>query len=931
MKGEKQMSARLKVICAMSAIVTLLSASYLSVSIVLTQNSLYKTTEEDMMVVADIADEYITSKIELLKSDAVVVSRELNGLSEEELSATMNEEVEKNKNFLAFSALDKYGVVASSGHDSAFADILGSEFAGRAFQGDSVISGTVTVSDGDTVFFVCVPMEGERILAATVDGMFFSDILSKFKLWKTGYIFMVDGEGTCIASIRENWVRERINFFEKAQTDYNFKGIAAMMERMREGESFTGEYTVDGVSKLCAATPVRGSLLGWTLGVVAPISESPLSQVRNALFTTTLLLLIFCIGVAIVSSRWIARPIAAMSEQNTKLAELKKDAELASEAKSNFLANTSHEMRTPLNAIIGLSELTLWKEDLDPNVHENMSKIRNSGATLLGIIDDLLDISKIESGKFELVETEYDLPSVINDTVNLNIMRIGDKPIEFNIAIDEKIPAKLIGDELRVKQVWGNLLSNAFKYTKKGKVNWSLTYYREDDAIWLVSTVSDTGIGIRAKDVEKLFSDYNQVDVKSNRSIEGTGLGLSIVKRLSEMMGGDVQVNSIYGMGSTFIARLKQKYTDETPIGSEVADNLCNLRYTDNKSSAGTDLKRISLPHARVLIVDDMITNLDIAAAMMKPYGMAINCVTSGQKAIDLIRSGEHYDAIFMDHMMPEMDGIEAVRIIREELGTDYAKTVPIIALTANAIVGTAQKFLDNGFQAFLSKPVDVIKLDAAIKQWVRPQMSPFFSAASDRCGLDSAAAWQRFNGDQETYAGVLRSFAEYTDFPLRDLEEAIVKENLSSYAVAVHGIKSSSRGISAEQIGDLAEALEMAAKVGDLDYVLENHKAFIERVEALISDIKGLLAEQGDQKEKPDAGTSPNIEVLGELARACRNFRMDAVDGLIAELEKYDYETGNDLVVWLRHKVEVGDFGEIEEHIIEYLGEAKGNGNEAV
>jgi len=305
------------------------------------------------------------------------------------------------------------------------------------------------------------------------------------------------------------------------------------------------------------------------------------------------------------------------------------------------------------------------------------------------------------------------MPSFINDTVMLNVIRVGEKPIEFKLNIDESLPSRLHGDDLRVKQVCNNLLSNAFKYTKEGIVEWEVRFERDEDGKngWLTCGVTDTGIGIKPENLGKLFSEYNQVDNTSNRAIEGTGLGLSLAKRLTEMMGGNITVESQYGRGSTFTARFRQETVSDVSLGMDVANNLRSFRYLESKRTRNAKLVYVRMPYARVLIVDDVPTNLDVTRGMMKPYGMQIDCAGSGQQAIDMIRAEEvRYHAIFMDHMMPEMDGIEATRIIREEIGTEYSQNVPITALTANAIVGNEEMFLSKGFQALISKPIMTIQ-----------------------------------------------------------------------------------------------------------------------------------------------------------------------------------------------------------------------------
>jgi CheY-like chemotaxis protein len=432
---------------------------------------------------------------------------------------------------------------------------------------------------------------------------------------------------------------------------------------------------------------------------------------------------------------------------------------------------------------------------------------------------------------------------------------------------------------LRLRQILNNLLSNAFKYTKEGSVELSVKCEIEGDGLTLMFSVMDTGIGIREEDVGKLFAVYNQVDTRSNRHIEGTGLGLSICKSLTEMMGGIISVQSEYGKGSIFSVKVPQKIVTAVCIGEEVALNLEKFRYNTVKRDRRRS-SRLQLPYARVLVVDDVSTNLDVAKGMMLPYSMEIDCVDSGPEAITLIREHKmHYDAIFMDHMMPDMNGIEAVRIIRSEIGTDYAKTVPIIALTANAIVGNDEMFLKNGFQAFLSKPIDSSKLDMLLNIWVRSREKETAWAAlhpvsadkpdehitktadnshdrdSDKVsvfarqidGLDFNAGLVRFSNNQQTYLRILKAFVlgmpSYLDKvrTVADDQETLEK-NLNDYIITVHGIKGSSYGIAANQAGKKAEELEMAAKRGSLDWVIAHNWELCNIMDRLLADLKQIL-----------------------------------------------------------------------------------------
>jgi signal transduction histidine kinase/DNA-binding response OmpR family regulator len=621
----------------------------------------------------------------------------------------------------------------------------------------------------------------------------------------------------------------------------------------------------------------------------------------------------------------------------TPVMRAKFEAEAASRSKTAFLATMSHEIRTPLNAIIGLSEIEIQKK-LPSDTLLDLRKIYTSGTSLLAIINDILDISKIEAGNLELIPVDYDMPSIINDTVQVNIMRIGSKNLSLKLKIDPSIPVMFFGDELRVKQILNNLLSNAIKYTNEGSVLLTVSWEKKEGTAWITFIVKDTGRGIKAEDISKLFSEYQQFDTKANRHIEGTGLGLSITKRLLALMKGTISLETEYGKGSAFTVKIPQRIVDETPIGEAVVRDLETFHYKDIQNIDGLRLVRNNMPYGKVLVIDDVETNLDVAKGLLMPYGLSIDTASSGPEAIAKIRSISEggsvpcYDLVLMDHMMPGMDGIEAVRIIRHEISGEYGKTVPIVALTANALTGNEEMFLARGFNAFIAKPIDIMQLDAVLNTWVRDRKSvdvlkqaemvmPVVENADQNIldglqieGIDLARGKKKYNNDA-AYLDILRSWHKHTPALLEKMRNPLF-ESLPEYAITVHGIKGASLGICADEISDTAEELERFAKSGNIGQVQADNSMFISMAESLLSNIGELLEKVDEGKKKKPRKNAPDPILFEKLLDSVKSYKSTLMEEIMCSIESYDYDSDMELVTWLRQQMDDLEYDAIRQKL---------------
>ena len=587
--------------------------------------------------------------------------------------------------------------------------------------------------------------------------------------------------------------------------------------------------------------------------------------------------------------------VTKIIEQNHLMKRLVLQTEDANRAKTNFVSNMSHEIRTPMNSIVGITEILLRSRH-SPKEQEYLLNIQSSGRVLLTIINDVLDCSKMEAGKMQLFDEPYDTCSLFHDLRISMENRIGHSGLELIYDIDQDIPCKLKGDMGRIRQVIINLVNNAIKYTEKGSVRFSVHVRQKNtDKVMLYYEVADTGIGIRKEDQKILFDAFQRVEMDRNRYVEGTGLGLTISQNLVNMMGGVIEVESEYGKGSRFFFTIEQTIIDPTPVSA--------VNYNGKKDNV-TEKEAECLfiaPEAHILLVDDNELNLVVAKELLKPLRMQIDTAENGLQAVKMVR-GSQYDLVLMDHMMPVMDGIEAAKAIRA-LPEDKYQNLPIIALTANAMVDARKEFLNAGMNGFVAKPIDFTRICNQLKLWLpkdlvrdvpkeeakklltddlsdreiqpeNPQTEFSFGEGVKHCG--SKAALMK----------TIRIFYRTIDSKANKIEQCLKEGLISDYVIEVHALKSSALLIGAVPLSEAAKELESYGKQGKTEVLEEKTPEVL----AMYRDFKNILKPYADKEEaaKQEASDGEWIQALQQIHQCIEQFDLDGVDRIMEKLEEY-------------------------------------------
>lgn len=585
-------------------------------------------------------------------------------------------------------------------------------------------------------------------------------------------------------------------------------------------------------------------------------------------------------------------------------------AEKAEGARDIFLANMSHELRTPINTMLGLNELIL-RECQDESIKEYAKDIKEAGNTLLALVSDILDFSKIQAGKLELENGVYDVSSLLNDLISSISIQQRKKKLDLELAIAEDVPHKLVGDVIRIRQIISNLLSNAVKYTEKGKIALALSWENvSKDEICLKISVADTGIGIKEQDMPKLFGAFERMNTVKRRKEERTGLGLAITNRLVQMMGSKLDVKSTYGKGSTFSFSIIQKVADREPLGD------FEKQYHDSIRSQKDYHEKFIAPLGRILIVDDNAMNLAVAQGLLKQTRLQVDVASSGEECLEMLEQ-KNYHLICLDHMMPVMDGVQTLHAIRARKDNPSAD-IPVIALTANALPGAREYYLKEGFQDYLTKPIETDKFEEMLIRYLPENVvylsedameseDLFHGNTSVALGLKETRLYNiGFNirhglkymgGNQELYEKVLHDFHSILEEKEKALDEFLNKGDMHGYAIIVHSLKGNARNVGADDLADEAFELEKMSKAGQLEDVTVRTPILFTMMKNMKRDLKIYLDEEAKEKEEPGKEEKEVCSITeGEWKDALRSLadRLDDFDGDSAKakleiLKKYD------------------------------------------
>lgn len=738
-----------------------------------------------------------------------------------------------------FAQLEKqeqvfFGLLESDGNAVYGEKLDFSAFSGisESFRGNT----TVCYHEEQGLLFTAPVYSGgnvKYVLYKLYDESLLSDVLGVAYYNGEGDTMIVASDGTVIVPFTQEE-----NSFDAAETIALHSNIEEKLNAATSAAAYSKDK--NGRNYVFVSQLKFASL--YLVGIVpqSVVTEGMTNIILLVLLVFGLLLLLIAIGIV------YSLGAEERAREREQLREAKAAAEDANRAKSEFLANMSHEIRTPINAVMGMNEMVL-RECKDENIREYAQNIDSASKNLLSLINDILDFSKIESGKMEIVEAPYHFSSLLNTVVNMIEIKARQKELAFHIEVDETMPDELLGDEVRIRQVMVNILNNAVKYTREGSVSLKIAGEKTaEQKLLLRIVVSDTGIGIREEDRDKLFQNFQRLDIQKNRSVEGTGLGLALTNRLIAQMNGTITVDSVYGAGSTFTVCLPQGIEGNDCVGDFKAKYKI---YMKNKQEYH---ESFVAPDAQILVVDDNDMNLLVVKSLLKQTQVQVTTCLSGKECLKRICQ-THYDVILLDHMMPEMDGIETLHQAKAEQES-LCKDTPYIALTANAILGVREMYLSEGFDDYLSKPINIQELEKLLRKYIpdekitinaasqNPQNEQTASVSSLRLNVEAGMRYAAQN--DEMYREFLELFCDTKEERQKSLQKSFSHEDWESYITHLHTLKTAADSIGGEKLAEFAKKMEAAGKRNS-SFLKENHETLLKLYDRTANEAQRLFSQE--------------------------------------------------------------------------------------
>jgi len=879
-------SIQTKIVIAIVAVALVIIVFGLVVGAVFLMNSITSAMEEYMLVAVDVADQFVVKEIELLKFMAAEAAGNINLLyraGEDEgvtgKSGVLERICAEYPAYIGMAVFNETALLDFWAESPVPPDLIHEPFMQTALAGGQVISTTMYSPDGALVMYVSSPMEGGLVLAAVLPGLHLSNVVSQFSLWETSHLFVDDGEGTVISNIRSDWVRQRYNFIKLSETMPEYEGLGRMASRGVTMERGAIRFTLAG-PRMCAFRPVSSPNEGWFLGIVAPLNESVINEIPSGIILIGLITLILSIAAAIIAASILKRPYEEVDR-------LRRVAEIASTSKSTFLANMSHEIRTPMNSIMGFSELALDGE-ASARTRDYLEKIKTNADWLLQIINDILDITKIESGKMELEHIPFDLHDLFVSCRTLTMPKAIEKGVTLQFYVEPSIGKMPLGDPTRLRQVFVNLLSNAIKFTNVGMVKLqAVIKSTNENSVSMHFEVKDSGIGMTKEQIDKIFDPFMQADSGTTRKYGGTGLGLSITKNFIELMGGELLVESTVGLGSRFIFDLTFKTVD---IPEE---------KKHKKILMLDDIEKPAF-EGEVLLCEDNVMNQQVICEHLARVGLKTVVAENGKIGVEMVRGrmlggAKQFDLILMDMHMPVMDGLEAAEKIFE-----FNANVPIVAMTANIMTDDLAMYKTSGMTECVGKPFTSQELWRCLLKYLRPVKQE----AAPESGVVET--------DREFQRELREFFVRNNQKKFDEIAGALTTGDITLAHRLAHGLKSNAAQIGMTSLRQAAADVEANLKEGKNLVTEEQLSVLKSEMDAVLTELSPLLdegvkqAEAAFEFEKAQALIEKLTPLLESGNPECLDFIDDlrALPGsepLIQQMKDFDFESAYNTLLELK------------------------------